>query len=219
MFLNGQACLLDRVPAGENSTRLSFFFRDQGLQQALLRERRKPGPCGPDLFQIGDVTLRKKSPEAIGFVVEFSLSEDFSGIARSYQQLTAASVTTRFFQRNLLHLESYETAWELLVHALRAYAARPLPSATLFKLVYRFARDEGYPVTRGWLHALSTASRVEIETLLRAPLDELVLPEARVLHWLERLSHYLERETAIYPPDWSLLSGGMGPRSGPCRAE
>lgn len=182
-------------------------MREQGLQSALFKERRKEtGIRAPDLFQVGELTLRKKGPDSIGYVGEFALLEEFPGISRAYRYLAAASVTARFFQRNLLHLESFETAWDLLTMALRAFSTRPHPEATLFKLLYRFAREEGYPVTRGWLHGLSVANQVEVETLLSQPLDQLAIGEERILYWVERLSSYFERETAIYAPDWHLLA-------------
>lgn len=155
---------------------------------------------------MGELTLRKKGPDGVGYVVEFAMFEAFPGISRGYRQLTAASVAARFFERNLLHLESFETAWELLGQALRAFATKPQPLATLFKLVFRFAREEGYAVTRGWLHGLPDADRREVESLLSRPLDELDIGDERIQHWLERLSGYLERETALYAPDWHLLA-------------
>lgn len=201
MFLTDQACLLAKAPSGENSSRLVFFLREYGLQTVFLKGRRK-GPSGqlPDLFEIGELTIRKSGPDGIGFFSEFTLQESFKGIGLSYRHLVVASSLTRFFEQNLQHMESFEQAWLALHQALLALSTKPAPEATLFKTVFLFARQEGYPVSRGWLNGLSTTNRIEVEAILREPLEALHLPKERVTYWLDRLSIYLESDTAIYPP-------------------
>jgi hypothetical protein len=205
VFLNGTACLLRKSASGESSTVLTFLMREEGLQSVILKGSGKKGMEIPDLFQVGELSLRKKTTESIGYVEEFSLIEAFPGVARSYERLISASILARFFESNCLHLEEYLPAWKILLQSLRALDQRPHPQAVVFKAVFCFLRDEGYPVTQSWLQQLSTSSRAVVSKILHEPLDALELTPATTLHWLERLSAFIERDTAVYPPEWERL--------------
>lgn len=205
MFVTGHGCLLRKADSGENHILLALFLRETGLKYALARKpaKARAGQFLPDLFEIGDFVLEQKDPAKPAFLKDYQPALRFPETARDYRRLKAASQLARFFERNLLHMESFESAWRLLRRTLQAIASQPLPDAALLKALFLMARDEGYPVVSNWLQHKPEAERNAIAVVLRNPLAELAgsvdpeLPQA----WVTDLYRFLEYHTDLLPPE------------------
>ena len=204
MFLTDHGCLLRKADSGENHILLALFLRETGLKYALARKfaKAQAGHLLPDLFEFGDFVIEQKDPARPAFLKDYQPALRFPEIARDYQRLKAASQLARFFERNLLHMESFASAWQLLRRTLEAIAVQPLPDAALLKALFLMARDEGYPVVSNWLHHKPEAERNAIASVLRNPLADLAgsvdpkLPET----WVADLYRFLEYHTDLLPP-------------------
>ncbi len=202
VFVNDQACLLRKTESGENHLLLKFFLREHGLQSALVRKRSKaPSGAGlPDLFDIGEATIERKGTQKPAWLKEWSPRDEFLGIARRYKALQAASQIARFYELNLVHMESFEKAWRLLQSALESLSSSSRTDVIVLKVLYGLARGEGYAVREGWLAQQGRARRQAIENLLHQPLREIEEPSAEIEDWIRSLERYLQAETDLVVP-------------------
>jgi hypothetical protein len=85
----------------------------------------------------------------------------------------------------------------LLRGAFAAFASGVRPEIVYLKSVYRFARDEGYPLKQQWFPTLPPADRASVATLLNKPLAEQTAEPAVVARLQRRLDDYLRGHTEI----------------------
>ena len=191
------------APSGENHVLMVFFLAESGLKYCLAQKTSTPakGSGLPDLFQYGEVVLEQKDSSRPAFLKDFSLRVDSKEIGRSYRVLKAASSLARFFENNLLHLEHFPEAWNLLQVALDALSTKDRPDVTLFKTFFAFGRSEGYPVIAHWLRQKPRSDQAAITHLLQTPVENVDLPEPEVSAWLRDLNGFFTRETDLRPFD------------------
>ena len=202
MFLQDHGCLLRKADSGENHVLLIFFLRQNGLQMVLARKPTKSGIATnlPDLFESGELTLEKKGDKP-AFLKEFSPGTHYKGIARDYSALKTASRLARFYELNLLHLEHFEAAWDLLHTALQSLSEKRQSATVLLKALYVFARSEGYPVKEQWLEKLPREERILVEGLIRQPVDSQHMDTSITTEWIRRLEIFLLQETDLRIPE------------------
>ena len=203
MYLTEEGCLLRRGDSGENHSLLVFFLKDSGLRFVLARRRSKPdaGGCLPDLFETGEVYLQQKDSSKPAFLREFTLQNRFPGIARQYQALSAASALAQFYERNLIHMENFGNAWELLQRALQSFSVNRQPQVTLLKALFSFARMEGYAVRAQWLQLQPASIRNQLVAILQNPVGQVSPEEAALVESaIADLKSYFSRETDLLPP-------------------
>lgn len=197
-----RGCLLNKRDSGERFRLLHFMLETAGLQPVLLRRSRQGASLAePDLFETGWLSLEYRSPGGIAFLREFEPEARFPGIARDYRVLESAARLSRFLERNLTHMESFEDTWRILQEALPAFAEKPHPQATLLKALVRVARSEGYPVLQSWQARLDPGDRPAVARLLKQPLDALDASPPRLGHWIRSFYRFLAEETDLLPPD------------------
>ena len=208
MFISDQGCLLRKSSSGENHLLMVFFLRQQGLKSALSRISRSLAMSSPkpDLFHSGSVLIEQRDEGKPAFLKDFQPEHLHRGIGLAYRSLACASALSRFYERNLLHLELFQEAWILLHQALAAFSLKPLPEATLLKAFFLFARSEGYPVTAQWLNAKPPQPRRDLTTILRSPPERVEASPHEVGFWIQDLEHYLRDQTDLRPSDWKGLS-------------
>ena len=203
VFLKDQGCLLRKTPSGEHYTLLVFFLREYGLQMTLCRKRSKASATvnEPDLFESGEVDIEKKGDSKPGFLKEFIPHNRYPGIARKYHVLEDACRLARYYEKNLVHMEFYDSAWELLHTALESFSEKRQSGVILLKSLFVFAKLEGYPVRDNWLRQLSPQTRKQIANLIQAPVDTLDVDTSQVSAWMKSLEQFLTHHTDILVPD------------------
>lgn len=203
MFLNEQGCLLRKAESGESHFLLVFFLRERGLRMTLMRKRSRSTQLAhePDLFDSGDLVIEQKGESKPAFLKEFTPKLRFTDIARQYTALKAASRLTRFYEKNLFHMEHFETAWELLHTALDSFSKNNQPGITYLKALYVFAKSEGYPVREEWLGNQSPDNRSHINAIMRQPVGSIELESGQVDHWIRNLETYFMQSTDLIVPD------------------
>jgi recombinational DNA repair protein (RecF pathway) len=203
VFLNEQGCLLRKAESGESHFLLVFFMRERGLQMTLMRKRTRSSPLAhePDLFDSGDLVIEQKGENKPAFLKEFTPNLRFTEIARQYTALKAASQLTRFYEKNLFHMEHFEAAWELLHTALDSFSRNNHPGVTYLKALYVFAKSEGYPVKEEWLGSQSSGNRSLINAIMRQPVGSIELESDKVDHWIRNLETYFMQSTDLIVPD------------------
>ena len=201
MHLTDQGCLLRKADSGENHYHLVFFLKENGLKSVLCRRRNKPGSgtAIPDLFESGELTLEQRGPGKPAFLKEFSPLGRFSGIARNYRALTTAAQLCGFYEKNLIHMEHFGSAWALLHSALESLAEKPHPEVTLLKSLYLVARAEGYPVNAHWLGRKGATERQAITALLQNPVGEHDTDPRETSRWIDDLNRFFQAETDLLP--------------------
>ena len=197
--LQTDAFVLLRRPPTDAFQTFTLFSAEHGAMLALQRLARKSQATivALDLFDEVSLLLETSNQGRTWFVKEARLIQRAVEIGRSYDALRLASTLTALIARNPVHEESRPAVAELLRSALAAFAAGPRPDIVYFKSLYRFARDEGYPLKQQWFPSLPPADRTEVAALLNRPLAGQTASTAVVLRLQRRLEEYLRGHTEI----------------------
>lgn len=190
--------LLKRPPADAFQS-FTVFSAEQGPLLALQRIAKKSAAISPalDLFDEAALVLESSNQGRTWFIKEARLLQRHSEIGRSYEALQHASALATLVARNPGDEASRGAVAELLRGAFAAFGSRVRPDVVYFKSLYRFARDEGYPLKQQWFPTLPAADRAEVATLLNHPLAEQSSAAAAVTRLQRRLEEYLRGHTEV----------------------
>jgi hypothetical protein len=150
-----------------------------------------------DLFDEVALMLESSNQGQTWFVKEARLLIRQPGLGHSYDTLQAAAALAQLITRNSVHEESRAKVYALLREAFAALAASARPDIVYLKSLYRFARDEGYPIKEHWFPALPASDRDATAILLNQPASEQTTEPALVSKIQRRLEDYLRNQTEI----------------------
>ena len=200
--LQTDAFILLKRPPTDAYQSFAVFSPEHGAHTVLQRLSKKSATTSValDLFDEVSLQLESSNQGRTWFVKEARLAKRHPALGRSYETLRHASALAALIARNPVHEDSRTAVAALLRGALAAFADGAHPDLVFFKSLYRFARDEGYPVKQQWLPSLPKDLRTEAERLLRTPLAELEKskienPKSKILE--RRLEDYLRGHTEI----------------------
>ena len=111
--------------------------------------------------------------------------------------LREASAFARLIALNPVGPESRAPVAALLRAGLEAFARGIRPDIVYFKCLYRFARDEGYPVKQDWFPRLPDEKRQSVALILNQTLEQQTAAPEAVAELRELLEDYLRQETEI----------------------
>jgi hypothetical protein len=197
--LQTDAFVLLKRPPADNFQTFSLFSAEHGALLGLQRIAKKAATTSPplDLFDEASLQLESSNQGHTWFIKEVRVLVRHVDIGRSYEALLRASALTALIARNPVHEDSRAAVAELLRGALVAFGSGVRPDIVYFKSVYRFARDEGYPMKQQWFPTLPAADRAEVATLLNTPLAGQTAAPATVVRLQRRLDEYLRGHTEI----------------------
>jgi len=197
--LQTDAFVLLKRPAADAFQSFNLFSAEHGPLLALQRIARKSG--GPtlalDLFDEASLMLESSNQGRTWFIQEARLITRPTDIGQSYECLRVASALATLVARNTVDEDSRAAVAELLRGAFAAFAAGVRPDIVYFKSLYRFARDEGYPLKQHWFPALPARDQREVATLLNRPLGEQTADAPTVARLRRRLEDYLRGHTEV----------------------
>jgi len=197
--LHATGFVLLKQPPAEAFQSLTFFSSEHGGLYVLQRLPRQSAATTTalDLFDEASLRLESSNQGRTWFVKEVELIARASGIGRHYEALRGASALGALIARNPVHEDSRASVAELLRAALAAFGTGVRPDVTWFKSLYRFARDEGYPLKQQWFPTLPSADRAIVAILLNRPLAEQAAAPAVVTRLQRRLEEYLRGHTEV----------------------
>ena len=197
--LQTNAFILLKRPPADAFQSFSVFSPEHGALLVLQRIGRKsPTTSQPlDLFDEVALLLESSNQGRTWFLKEASLVARHGEIGRSYDALRFASALATLVTRNPVDEASRPAIADLLRTAFTAFGAGARPEIVYFKSLYRFARDEGYPLKEQWFPTLPPVDRAVVATLLNRPLAEQDAPLADVTRLQRRLDDYLRGHTEI----------------------
>lgn len=190
--------LLKRPPADAFQS-FTLFSTAHGLLFALQRVSKKSASTITplDLFDEAAVMLESSNQGRTWFIKESRILVRHATMGRDYATLQAASLLAALVARNAVDEESRPAVAELLRSALAALAGGARPDVVYFKSLYRFARDEGYPLKQQWFPTLPSADRADVTALLNRPVAGQTTTAATVGRLQRRLEEYLRGHTEI----------------------
>jgi hypothetical protein len=197
--LQTEAFVLLKRPPADAFQSFTLFSAEHGPLLALQRIAKKSAGSAValDLFDEAAFMLESSNQGRTWFIKEARLVRRHGDIGRSYEALRQASALAALVARNPGDEASRAAVAELLRGAFAAFASGVRPDIVHFKSVYRFARDEGYPLKEQWFPTLPSADRVEVATLLNRPLAEQSAAPDAVTRLHRRLEEYLRGHTEI----------------------
>jgi recombinational DNA repair protein (RecF pathway) len=198
--LQTDAFVLLKRPPSDSFQSFTVFSSTHGSLLVLQRVPKKASSnASPplDLFDEAGLDLESSNQGQTWFVKEARLITRHADLGRSYETLRLASALAALAARNSVPEESRTEVSTLLRQALASFASGARPDLVWFKSLYRFARDEGYPVKEEWFPSLPTADRESVATLLNRPLSEQTANVETVTRLTLRFEHYLRGHTEI----------------------
>ncbi len=197
--LQVDAFVLLKQPPADAFQAFNVFAADHGPLFVLQRFGHKSANAGPalDLFDEACLLLESSNQGRTWFVKEARILARHGEIGRSYEALRLASALASLVARNPVHEDSRAAVADLLRAAFTAFGAGPRPDIVYLKSLYRFARDEGYPVKQQWFPTLPPADRTEVAALLNLPLTDQTASPPVVARLQSRLEDYLRGHTEI----------------------
>jgi hypothetical protein len=189
--------LLKRPPA-DTFQSFAVFSAEHGALSILHRMPKKQGTATVlDLFDEVSLQLETSNQGRTYFVKDARLIARHAEIGRSYESLRLASALAALVARNTVSEESRSGVAALLRSAFAAFGTSDRPDVVHLKSLYRFARDEGYPVKEQWFPTLPVADRDAVVTLLNRPVAEQTASVELVTRIQRRLEEYLRGHTEI----------------------
>jgi hypothetical protein len=200
--LNTEAFVIEKRPPADAFQTFGLFSAEHGNLLALQRIPRRPSPThvAPDLFDTVSAMLESSNQGRTWFVREVRVVTRRAAIGRSYDALRFASALVAVISRNPVHEESRPNVEHLLRTALDAFGTAERPDIVHLKSLYRFARDEGYPVKQEWLPSLPAADRAAAAAVLNRRLSEQDAKAADVARIRRSLEDYLGSRPEIAIP-------------------
>lgn len=197
--LQTEAFVLLKRPPSDAFQSLSVFSGEHGGLLVLQRVSKKASATAVplDLFDEAALHLESSNQGQTWFVKEARLITRHADLGRSYDTLRFASALAALIARNAVSEESRPAVAALLRQALAAFASGARPELVWLKGLYRFARDEGYPVKEEWFPTLTATDRGTVATLLNQPLAAQTASAEIVARLTERLETYLRGHTEI----------------------
>lgn len=191
--------VVDKRPPADAFQSLTIFSAEHGALLVLQRIAKKAATTSItlDLFDEVSLTLESSNQGRTWFLKEADLIRRLADLGRSYDALRFASALAALVARNPVNEESRAAVADLLRMAFAAFASGGRPDIVYFKSIYRFARDEGYPLKQQWFPTLPSADRAVVATLLNKPLAEQTAEPAAVVRLQRRLEEYLRGHTEI----------------------
>ena len=193
------ALVLLKRPPTDSFQAFTAFSADQGALLILHRIPKKNtgNALVLDLFDEVSLMLESANQGQTWFVKEARLLSRQPGLGRSYETLQAASALAQLAARNPVPEDGRAPVYHLLREAFAALAQSTRPDIVYLKSLYRFARDEGYPIKEHWFPALPAADREAVVTLLNLPVTGQTAEPALVAKLRQRLEAYLRGHTEI----------------------
>lgn len=200
--LTTEAVVLEKRPAASDGwERLAVFTPDEGLISVMVRRRRAKAEAPLDLFDEATLVLEGGEGSQEGgrtwFLRDTQVRTRRPELGRSYACLAAASRLAALATRNPVGAESRPGVYALLRSAFTAFAESDRSDIILFKSLYRFARDEGYPVKEDWRRQLTAADREQVAAILDRPVRGAGAAAETVARLFSRLEDYLRANTEI----------------------
>jgi hypothetical protein len=197
--LETDAFVLLKRPPSDSFQSFTVFAPQHGTLLVMQRLSKKTAgtTTAMDLFDQVALRLESSNQGHTWFVKESRIVTRHADIGRSYESLRSASSLAALIARNPVHEESRPAVTRLLGSAWAALAAGSRPDIVYFKSLYRFARDEGYPVKQQWFPLLPAADRAAVAALLNLPLAELTASASAVTRLQRRLEEYLRGHTEV----------------------
>jgi hypothetical protein len=193
-----EAWILGKRPPTESFQTLTVFSVAQGTTLALQRLfQKKATAISLDLFDEAALLVEEPNSGQAVFVKEVRLLTRYPTLGKSYQTLQMASQFATLVARNPSGSESRPVIYALLGEAFGAFATSGRPDIVYLKSVYRFCRDEGYPLKQAWVPTLRATERAAAIEILNQPMSAQTA-DAKVVARLQRgLDDYLRGETEI----------------------
>jgi hypothetical protein len=197
--LHTEAFVVVKHPPADAFQMFVVFSAEHGGLVVLQRIAKKPGATATplDLFDEAALHLETSNQGRTYFVKEVRLIQRHGEIGRSYEALRLASALAALIARNSVSEESRSGVAALLRSAFAAFGASDRPDVVYLKSLYRFARDEGYPVKEQWFPTLPSVDKSAVVTLLNRPLAEQDAAPELVVRLQRRLEEYLRGHTEI----------------------
>jgi hypothetical protein len=197
--LQTDAFILLKRPPADSFQSFTAFSGEHGSLIVMQRLSKRPSPTATtlDLFDEASLHLESSNQGKTWFIKEAQLTTRHATLGRSYETLRLASALAGLIARNTVSDESRNAVARLLRQALASFATESRPDIVWFKSLYRFARDEGYPLKEEWFPTLPATDRENVAMLLNRPLAVQNATEAIVSRLTRRIEDYLRGYTEI----------------------
>lgn len=192
--------VLNRQASGSDAfEQITLLSEEHGVLLCLRRIPKKAaGQSSPlDLFDEAEMSLESSNEGRTWFIREHRHLTRRPGLGRSYDALQTAARISGLLTRNPVPDESRVQIAALLRQSLDSLEGGGRPDIVWLKTLYRFLREEGYPVKQDWWQQLASTDRDTSAHLLNRPLAEQAADPATVFRISSRLEQWVRGDTEI----------------------
>ncbi|MCH6257020.1 recombination protein O N-terminal domain-containing protein [Puniceicoccaceae bacterium K14] len=191
--------VLNKKLSGENFIHLTLLSLDRGMVHAMQRKSKRRDSLSPlDLYDEADCNLEKTDGNDLSFLKDYELIKRRTKIGTHYRSLEIAARISFFLQSNPIHELNNHSVYSLSNTSLDSLISHPTNAiCILIKVLYRYSRDEGFPVKEDWYSTLPTDDSRWAKTIINTPLAEIKIDTTCQTCVLESLEIYLDRFTEI----------------------
>ncbi len=198
-LVSTQALVLQKESRGNSFSAARILSPTLGCLDALMRKSSKLDRISQvDMFDDGEFILEMKENSHSGFIKEYNLKRRRHDIAKNYNAFMAASKMAKLIVANPTHPENADDVHKLLKRSLDAWERGASPQATLFKCMYLYCKDEGYPIKEEWRMQLPKRLRDIVDYILVTPLDQIKVEESDLEKALQGIRQYMSRSTHLF---------------------
>lgn len=161
--------VLRKVLRGESGVLFHILSKKDGLISCVKRVSSKKSSILPDLFDEVFLILDEMKSSDLKIVREFDILKNRIGLASRYESFIGMSEMAMFIFDNAKYLESCEKVYDLFEASLDSALLGASCVVLKIKFFYVLAKHEGYPVKESFATAISSESRVLLQSILSTP--------------------------------------------------
>lgn len=195
--LHTEALVLAKQPPADTFQTHSVFSAEHGSLLVLVRLSKKANTLALDLFDEVTLMLESSNQGKTWFAKEVTVLQRNTNLGKNYETLQNASDLARLLSRNTVSEESRSRVYALAKEAFAALADTDRPDIVFLKSLYRFVRDEGYPVREQWFPSLPRSDREALAEVLNRPATGQKAEHAFIAKMRGRLEDYVRADTEI----------------------
>ncbi len=194
---NIEAIVLNKENRAENYLSFTLFSKDLGICYAMIKVSRNKNNPLPDFFNEISVECNKGNFGNNYFIKSINSIESLNNFHKNYKGLLECTKLAQCLIRNASHLEDFSPAYKDFVLALKAYITATDPRLVNIKWLYKFARNEGYPIKEDFAQNLSAQYQEIFVQIINTPSSQCNIAKEDIGFIYDKLSHWLNYNTDI----------------------
>ncbi|MGB0373095.1 MAG: hypothetical protein ACPGN3_17335 [Opitutales bacterium] len=191
------------------NTQRGIWLCDEGLHTTFQRLSSKEPTPTPPLFGTSELSFKtQKTQGEASFIDEWHAINPRTGLSRPYKRFSAAGYLAIFLRENAGILPDPEPMYVLSTKAYDALERADEPLIVIFKILYKTALMEGFPIKEDWLYRQNPEFIQLAASVLKNPINTPAIQatsSSLIIPLIKKLQLWLSHHTEFRLPQTSLV--------------